>query len=259
MKITKIFLVGIVITLVLVLQKQPLLTQNTSETIQIQPETQTEPEQQRSTWETILSFLRKQPRQSLLSRDSICPIAPGLVEDEPIIWSDHPIFIWKKADSDESEGLDLLNFRILSPYDPLDPLKEQTVLWEQRINTRAEKNAYGAVEYSAEALESGKRYDWEIKAYSEKEPNLGDNIFKSAFDIMNSEERANISQSLAVLNAELNRTTMSKEDMALEKALFFIKQELWSDALGILHAGTNSSSELSSKIEEISNYLCTEE
>ena len=75
---------------------------------------------------------------------------------------------------------------------------------------------------------------------------------------MEQQQRDRISAELTQLQAQLQDA--SEETIALEKANYFVKQELWADALRELYSVSNPSPTLTAAIKEIQSHnFCAED
>jgi hypothetical protein len=192
----------------------------------------TQPQRQRSTWEAILSLFRKKG-QNLGSR-GVCPISPGLLEDQNIIWNDRPLFLWQGLEYPSEIRL----------YSPFSAKQEEEILWRQVVT--AEQGIF----YTGPALQPGKTYDWEIFS-----PSNGYKLRRS-FQVMDLDERQLIIKELQVLENRLRAEQATESEISLERVNYFAQRELWSDALQSMYSIPNPPPEVTQKIEALLQELC---
>ncbi len=238
------------LTIAIVLLNTPVLARQNS---QSQPKNSTTSpttsKPQKSIWQAIWELFKQRPEPSLASRQAkaICLIAPGLLEPPNTIWSDRPMFIWQGQVSQLTIYL----------YDSFDPDREQQLLWSQTFTPQSSVSKFHHLAYTGEALQPGQSYDLEIVIPN---PNPEKSPFyyrqRHTFQVMASRERDRIKTELLALENQLATTGVSEEEIALEKANFFAKQGLWSDALQQIYSTPNPSDNFISNAREILTYLC---
>ena len=174
---------------------------------------------QKSILESLLGLLRRKPflGGSRSNGDGFCAITPAVLGETNVIWSDHPLFLWKgKAQSVE-----------LRPYQFDVAYAKQPILWS--FSPTAQQANYPNV-----LLEAGKRYEWQVTYVSPQtnEPSRWQQIFR----VMDKAERDRMVQDLNSLQVRLTATSATTEEIALARANFFADQDLWSDALQQVYA-----------------------
>ena len=97
-------------------------------------------------------------------------------------------------------------------------------------------------------LQPGFTYDWELIS--------ADQTYRPTFILMKQPEREAIAAELTAIDNKLQARGATDEDRAIAKADYFVKQQLWSDALQQLHSVENPSATLTNKITDIEQYLC---
>lgn len=174
------------------------------------------------------------------SRGEICVFAPIKLVDfdakleqsqeTPQVWSDRPLFLWQGGTPKRIE---------------LFVAGSTESLWDSEIPEEAT-----GILYDGEPLQPGQTYEWRLTApFPIKQP---------AFQIIEQQQRDRISAELTQLQAQLQDA--SEETIALEKANYFAKQELWADALQELYSVSNPSPALTAAIKEIQSHnFCTED
>lgn len=199
----------------------------------------TQPQKKRSTWEAILTLFKKRKEPNLGSR-GVCPVSPGLLEKTNVIWSDRPLFLW--------QGIDFpLEIRL---YNSFDPKQEQSILWRQVLTTASPAVTFQSLQYTGQALEPGKIYDWEIFNQSNKSK------LRRSFQVLSLEERTQIAEELKNLEDQLKAENATDEEIALERSYYFAQRNLWSDALQEMYSVQQPSQELTMKVQELLSYLC---
>ncbi|MBW4683408.1 MAG: DUF928 domain-containing protein [Microcoleus vaginatus WJT46-NPBG5] len=174
------------------------------------------------------------------SRGEICVFAPIKLVDfdakseetqETLkIWTARPLFLWQGGTPKQIE---------------LFVEGSNEVLWNPKIPEGA-----SGILYDGEPLQPGQTYEWRLTApFPIKQP---------AFQIMEAQQRDRISAELTQLQEQLQGA--SEETIALERANYFAKQELWADALQELYSVSNPSPALTTAIKQIqSQNFCAED
>ncbi|NES83871.1 MAG: hypothetical protein F6K10_22030 [Moorea sp. SIO2B7] len=177
---------------------------------------------------------------------SICLISPdkivnpnyGEVNNQEN-WSDRPLFNWQiqkgkvKTIEVHSQG-------------------NEKILWSQEIDEGETTVIYNGVQ----PLEAGKSYELRMTILAP----FPVTTTISEFQIMDSEKRKKITDDLNLLEANLKQKGANEEEIALEKANYFAKQELWSDVLRELYSVPNPSGDLMETIEKIQEHdFCAED
>ena len=179
-------------------------------------------------WGDIWNALRGK-RKSGGSRGVICQIAPVKLVDRNAkeetqdiqeVWSKSPLFLWT------IKGGTARQIKLFVQGN-------EEALWSPDIKAGETK-----VVYDGEPLQPGQIYEWQLSALAPA-PTKSSGI---RFKVMDSQKRDRISKELTALEGRLQGA--SKETIALEKADYFAKQELWSDALRELYSVPKPSAEL---------------
>ena len=184
-------------------------------------------------WKLLIAKREREP--ALSSRGKICEIAPGLLGEINVIYSDRPLFLWQGRVSSLEVHL----------YSAFSLEKEQEILWSQTVSNESQN-----LLYTGEPLQPGQIYDWEIVV------NPQSNRRRISFQVMGGEKRQLISRELEQLETELTISGATVEEITLERAYYFAQRDLWSDALQELFSLENSSTALSGNAQEIVEYLC---
>ena len=198
------------------------------------PETQTST-RSKSILQSLIGLF-KTPKNRLISRGGeVCLIAPGQL-GEQVIWSDSPLFIWQ-GDIPQSQ-IGLYSASVNFNYQ-----QQEQLLWQQTVPANSQTMAY-----KGEKLKPGLTYDWVLS--------VDDKTYRPGFILMEQDERQKIAKELNALESQLRLEAANEEDIAIAKADYFIKRELWSDAIQQLHTIKQPSAHLLDKIKDIKQYLC---
>ncbi len=184
-------------------------------------------------WKLLRAKREREP--ALSSRSYLCEIAPGLLGEINVIYSDRPLFLWQGT-------VPSLEIYL---YTPFSLEKEQEVLWSQNVRNESQK-----VLYTGEVLQPGQIYDWEIVVDAQS------NRRRISFQVMSAEKRDRISGELEQLETELTISGATAEEITLARANYFAQHDLWSDALQEIFSLENYSTALSGNAQEILEYLC---
>ena len=201
---------------------------------------QTQSNTQESAVSAILRRLRRKEPPLGSRSNFFCAIAPGLLGEANVIWSDRPLFLWQGTASRFEVRL----------YSPFSPDKEQELLWSQSVTSQSPNAKFQRATYTGEALQPGQIYDWEIVI----EPDSPRQRF--TFQVMESEQRDRITAELTALEVQLEAAGATAEETALQRANYFAERDLWSDVLQEIYLVNNPSAAMRSNIQEIWSYLC---
>lgn len=206
----------------------------------VRTENQTQSYQRENThlalsWSDIVKiFRRKKSRKG--GKGSICLIVPqrlddpvSLVQGTEEIWSLNPRFLWNI-----SKG----NVRTIELFEK----DSNQPFWSQEV-----PEGETSFVYDGKPLKPGYSYKWRITANA---PFPIKSIL-SEFKIMEAQKRSGITIRLALLEHRLKQQGASVEEIALEKANYFAKEELWSDVVKEIYQVENPSRRLKQKIQQI--------
>jgi len=188
-------------------------------------------------WRTIRQdLLNRKEDPPLGSRGQLCLITPENQENLVTLWHNRPVFVWqgkiggigiRQANSDQ-------------------------IIWRQPI-AASDTESVNRVAYTGDPLEPGQTYHWVIFDQAEdSQP-----IRFIPFTILNGKQRDRIRVRLIILAAQLKEKGATTEEMALERANYFSKQQLWSDALQEVYRLDNPSTEVRDIRGELSTQLCS--
>jgi hypothetical protein len=179
-------------------------------------------------WGDIWNALRGK-RKSGGSRGVICQIAPAKLVDRNAkeetqdiqeVWSESPLFLWT-IKGGTAQKIQVFVYRNGEP------------LWSPNIKAGETK-----IVYDGKPLQPGQIYEWQLSALAPA-PTKSLSV---RFKVMESQKRDRIAKELTALEERLKGA--SAETIALEKANYFAKKELWSDALRELYSVPKPSAEL---------------
>lgn len=177
-------------------------------------------------------------RPPLGGRDGgVCLISPGLLEDENIVWSDRPLFLWQN----QTTGITMQGLTVID--------QDGRILWEKSLEA-ADQSAL----YEGQPLQPGQFYQWRLEWTVQETEHAADYTFQ----VMERDRRNQINAELQTLTRELEASGISIEDIAQSQANYLINQEkpLWSDALKVLYLAGNSSVETTRTIQLWLNDIC---
>ena len=185
--------------------------------------------------ERLLSLFKAQ-ENSLTTRGDVCFISPGQL-GEQLVWSDRPLLVMR---GEIPPG----KINLYSSSANFNYEKDPQLLWTQKIARNTP-----TILYQGEKLQPGLSYDWEFVPQDKQYDPI-------SFILMEEPERQLITQELAAIAKKLQTEGATAEDIAIAQADYFIKQQLWSDAIQQLHSLPNPSSALTAKVIEIEQHLC---
>lgn len=161
----------------------------------------------------IIDWLLGRKKERPISRGDLCLVSPN-----GKIYSTNPMFLWQG------------NLKKIA----VAKLPSRKNFWD--LENIGENNL--AIYSGEEALQPGKKYQW--KAFLGENPSLLAN-----FHLMDAQERQQITDELKILEQRLQTQGADEKTIALEKADFFAKKELWSDVLQQVYSVPNLDKELS--------------
>ncbi len=195
----------------------------------------------RSPWESWLdSFLkRKEPRDKGSGtvggpRDGSCWLTPSLHWREKL-WTTQPSLVWSGGTA-KAVGVRVTN--------------SQTVLWQQATPAIA-ATGVKRLRYAGQPLQPGQTYDLLFLA----DPSSSQPQSWQPFQIMTPAERAPITADLKVLDAQLQARKAKPETVALERAKYFAKRDLWVNALQEVYGVEKPSAELKQVTQQVTQTI----
>lgn len=176
-----------------------------------------------ATWDHVFeSFLfpernneppESQPGGSRGTEDMICSLAPldqeTYLKLENQVWNNRPIFVW----TGKVERIELY------------AETSGNLIWKQTVTP--EKNQ---ISYTGEPLKSGESYKLYLYDVSDPEPSYPPSVALD-FKVVEAEKSQQITQALNQLETQLQQNKATPEAIALARAEYFAKQQLWSDVV----------------------------
>lgn len=193
------------------------------------------PQRSTSIIEAIISLFKSPERRFISRGDEVCLISPGN-RGEQIIWSDRPLFILQ-GEVPESE------INLIKSAESL--LKEEQLVWKETVIPDTQ-----TIAYTGDDLQPGVTYDWELVSDDATDLQI------NTFTLMEQSQREAIAAELAALENKLENDGATKEDIAIAKADYFVRQKLGYDALQQLYSVSNPSPRLTDQITAIEQHLC---
>lgn len=148
------------------------------------------------------------------------------------IWTDKPVFFWRGVGVTQIDIFERGNDEVFA--------------------TLKVKEGLTKIKYNGKPLQPGQSYAWQITA--EKVRGLPIKDSGSNFTMMGNKERASITDDLTKLEATLKKKGANVEKIALEKADYFAKKEMWTDVLEQLYSVQNPSPQLMDTIKNIEGH-----
>lgn len=161
----------------------------------------------------------------------VCVIAPKAIGNNTEVWNERPLFIWA------------------GPFKRIELRRvgEEQVLWSKALDRQ------NKILYDGEPLQLGQTYEWSLYF----SPDTDFPPFRTeTFQVMNSQKRDRIKQDLQRLDETLKGKKASAEEIARQHALYFVKQQLWLDALQEAYSVENPSQPLKELIQSMPKEIC---
>ncbi|NJP09190.1 MAG: hypothetical protein HC866_06625 [Leptolyngbyaceae cyanobacterium RU_5_1] len=195
--------------------------------------------------ELKLSFKRKLPPPRGSRGGLLCPVSPGILEREFVIWSDRPLFLWQaNTRQTKLQKLELLQAGTLD--------YNAEILWEKSLSPASQN-----VEYDGQALQPGQNYQWQL-TWNQQNQNQQWRSYKlnRQFRVMAAPERNQIAADLQTLATQLRARKVSDEAIAIRQAKYFVDRGLLSDAFQVLYMIKNPSTETATAVQELIDSVC---
>lgn len=161
----------------------------------------------------------------------VCAIAPKAIGNNTEVWNERPLFIWA------------------GPFKRIELRRvgEEQVLWSKALDRQ------NKILYDGEPLQPGQTYEWSLYF----SPDTDFPPFRTeTFQVMDSQKRGRIQQDLQRLDESLKARKASAEEIAREHALYFVRQQLWLDALQEAYSVENPSPALKQLIQSMPKEIC---
>jgi hypothetical protein len=190
------------------------------------------PTQQAFSWTSIFQILFSakppiKPRKGgSRPGNSVCMVSPDAPNQENnqlrVVWSTSPRFIWKGKVKKIA-------------------VREQNSqsFWNQSVE------ATQSITYTGKPLQPGKTYEWIVN----------NNTFVP-FQVMETRQREQITTELKELENQFQTKEDTTEAIAFAKVDYFIKHQLWSDALQQAYSVEKPSPELAAVRQDILTQMC---
>lgn len=162
---------------------------------------------------------------------SVCTIAPKAIGNNREVWNQRPLFIWA------------------GPFKRIELRRvgDNQVLWSKAVGGQ------NKILYDGEALQPGQTYEWSLFFNPEADfPPFRTETFR----VMDSQKRDRIKQDLQRLDETLKSKKASAEEIARQHALYFVKQQLWLDALQEAYSVENPSPALTTLMQAMPKEIC---
>ena len=181
------------------------------------------------------------PREVGGSRgDKLCAIAPQPITTSTVVWSDRPLFVWRG---------------VISRIEVRSTDSNKKVLWSKKEIEGQSKEGQSSALYDGEALQPGQTYEWRLFHQFALEDTPPSQVV--TFQVMDAKERDRIKMQLQNLEKELQAKGASAEEIAMQRAQYFVQQNLWSDVLQAAYSVKNPSPALTEMIEALPTKLCS--
>jgi hypothetical protein len=183
---------------------------------------------------------QRRPRRRLGGRSGICIVSPGLLERQNVIWSDRPLFLWQA----DPATIALQRLVLVD--------QDRKILWEKLLLPTDQWAIY-----DGQPLQPGQFYTWWLEWRVQDAVNRADYTFQ----VMPSEPRQRMGVGLDALTQQLQTAGVSPDAIASQQADYFLDQddEYWSDALTVLYAVRNPSTETIQRRQDWVNSVCGEQ
>jgi hypothetical protein len=172
----------------------------------------------RSAVDVLKGLFQSKPRAGA-TRGPACVVTPGLGADQRI-WSDRPLFVWAQDDNPTQPE----NDRAVGRVEVYLANDNTSVIWSQPVPANAR-----SILYTGAPLQPGQTYKVRLLDLTNT-PLIQDSAFDPEFTLLTSDQRQKIASDLASQEKQLRQETAPEEMIALQKAIYFAEQQLWSDA-----------------------------
>jgi hypothetical protein len=182
--------------------------------------------------------VRRRPRSQLGGRgdSNLCVISPGLMEQQNVIWSDRPLFLWQAQ-----PVVALQRLRVID--------QSGKILWEKPLAATEQR-----ILYAGQPLQPGQFYTWQLKWMTQNTEHASDYTFQ----LMEPAQRNQIDTELQALTRQLQASGSTPESIADQQADYLLNrsQPLWSDALQVLSTVENPSTQTTQKLQSWITTVC---
>lgn len=182
-------------------------------------------------WQRIWSEIRRKKVAGGSRSDDLCLISPGLLIDLDSeanniqeIWHQNPLFVWQSD-----------NLKAVSLKDG------DNIYWQQEVKA-TQTNLF----YNGKPLQPGTTY--KLVVFNPYETEI------QSIQLVTPDKHQKIATDLANIEDKLKSESADKEEIALKKADYFAKLQMWSDVLWQLYSIPNPSDELKATLEELKTH-----
>ncbi|MBE9182944.1 hypothetical protein IQ268_30885 [Oculatella sp. LEGE 06141] len=184
---------------------------------------------------------QRRPRRRLGGRGNgnICVLSPGLLEQQNIIWSDRPLFVWNAPPEVTMQQLEVID-------------ETRRLVWEKSLAATDQ-----TARYEGQPLQPGQFYTWRLYWRVQNAQYSADYTFQ----LMEANQRNPMTADLQSLTRPLPTAQSSPEAIAHQQVNYLLNRSepLWSDALQVLYSIENPSSQTTQQIQDWINRACSNE
>ncbi|MGP1387783.1 MAG: hypothetical protein ACTS2F_29865 [Thainema sp.] len=189
-------------------------------------------------WQQVLNWWSSEDRRrgypGTGKPGEMCILNPGKNE---VVWHDQPLLLWRST-------AHAVGIRTLT---------DETEVW--RATGEYQALGFRGIQMT-QPLEPGESYAWYM-LYREQSPNPFDRPLP--FTLMNEEQRHVIATELEALEADLEATGATVDQLALAKVDYFLEQDLRTDAVQVMFSVEEPSEELMTLREEWITEICAKQ
>jgi hypothetical protein len=190
---------------------------------------------------TFPNSRQRRPRRRLGGRGDgrVCMISPGLLEQQNVIWSDRPLFVWNAPPEVTMQQLEVID-------------QTQRLVWEKSL-AATEQTA----QYEGQPLQLGQFYTWRLYWRVQDAQYSADYTFQ----LMEADQRNQITADLQSLTRQLPASRSSTEAIISQQVDYLLNRSepLWSDALQMLYSIENPSAQTTQQIQTWISAACSQE
>ncbi len=182
-------------------------------------------------WDEVWTLLKQKKIRGGSRGGEVCPIAPARAFEVPQVWSDRPLFLWQGS---------------LARIEVTD--EKGVPLWKKPVSKETASIIYGG-----RSFQPGQTYLWKI--FTNRFQLTPEYTLK--FQTMEPQKRDRITADLTALDTQLKTKGATPEEIALQRANYFVNQNLLSDALREMYSVKDPSNTLKEIIQQTPSALCS--
>ncbi|MBD3886948.1 hypothetical protein IFO70_35570 [Phormidium tenue FACHB-886] len=192
-----------------------------------------------------LKQLRTPPERPAGARGDgdVCAISPGILEQQNVVWSDQPLFLWNASSKLSLQRLDVID-------------QTGKIVWEKPLAATAQSALY-----EGQPLQPGQYYTWRLQWTQQNDEAAANAVNERTitFQLMEPEQQRQIATELQTLTQQLHGA--SAETIANQQADYLTNRSepLWSDAMRILYTVENPSRQTTQKLQSWISAACVQE